>query len=144
VAVGIDGQPMVAAAFPNLIARRYALDAPRTFDLALAIANRLGWQIGAAQRPAGPLEEGEFAALVVTLIGFRDEVGVRVAGDSEGAVVDMRSAAGSAWPDLGENGRRIESFLATLDADVTTFLRENPETPDDAGAAEPPPVVQGP
>jgi hypothetical protein len=128
------------AAFPNLIARRYALDAPRVFALAEELAVGQGWEIVTARAPAGAVGQGAFTANVVTLLGWRDAVGVRVSGDREGSIVDMRSASTHALPDLGENGRRVEGFLAALDVAVTTFLRENPEAP---GDTEPTAPVQG-
>jgi hypothetical protein len=67
--------------------------------------------------------------VVTTLLGFSQEVAVRVAGSADGATVDMRSTSLSAFPDFGENGQRVEAFLLELDNQVTLMLRNAPAQP---------------
>ena len=64
----------------------------------------------------------------MTLLGWREEAAIRVRGVPQGSVVSMRSAALHPGHDLGENGRRIEEFLAALDQQVTLLLRDAPVT----------------
>ncbi|HEX9906401.1 MAG TPA: DUF1499 domain-containing protein [Propylenella sp.] len=49
------------------------------------------------------------------IFGFADDVVVRVRETPEGTRVDMRSASRIGEHDLGQNARRIKSFLAALD-----------------------------
>ena len=77
----------------------------------------------------GPLDSGQYNAVVTTLLGFSQEVAVRVVGSADGATVDMRSASLSAFPDFGENGQRVEAFLLELDNQVTLMLRNAPTQP---------------
>ena len=73
-----------------------------------------------------PTDAASFAAVARTpLLGFEDDVVLRIRSSPEGTVVDMRSASRIGDHDLGQNARRIRSFLAALDF----ALQPVPETP---------------
>lgn len=116
----------VATAFPNARTRSYLVDGQVLFELARAEVADQGWTIKAEQRPTGPDGTGTINALAVTLLGWRDEVAIRVSGDTEGASIAMRSASLSGPHDLGANGLRIEGFMLRLDKAVTARARANP------------------
>ncbi len=116
------------AAFPNARTRTYPIAAEQMFDLVEQLGAANGWEPRARRAPTHPLDEGDLNAIATTLLGWRDEVSVRVLGTAAGSTVDMRSAAAHAWSDLGENGRRIEAFLLALDQRVTLLLRDAPQT----------------
>ncbi len=88
-----------------------------------------------AKRPAPPKElaEGELligdenaevelgvtyveAVARSTVMGFPDDVIVRIIEEEDGALVDMRSASRWGIHDMGANARRITAFLRDLDA----------------------------
>ena len=75
------------------------------------------------------LDAGQYNAVVTTLLGFSQEVAIRVAGGADGATVDMRSTSLSSFTDFGENGQRVEAFLLELDNQVTLMLRNAPAQP---------------
>ncbi|HEY8595577.1 MAG TPA: DUF1499 domain-containing protein [Devosiaceae bacterium] len=112
----------VATAFPTLKSRDYRLDASTVFELAMRLVRARGWQVRVQRAPLGPDGEGQVNAIAMTLVGWRDEVAIRVSGHMDGTVVDMRSASLFGEADLGTNGRRIEGFLADLDAAVAARL----------------------
>jgi hypothetical protein len=114
----------IVAAFPNVASRTYPLGPEQVFEVALTLAAARGWEVEARQAPQGPLGEGQLNAIVLTLLGWRDEVSVRVTGVPEGSTVAMRSASQVGIHDLGENGRRIEEFLLALDTEVTVIMRD--------------------
>lgn len=66
------------------------------------------------------LGEGNVAILEATaptpVFGFADTFVVRLRGTPEGTEVDLRSVSVAGAHDLGQNARRIRSFLARLDA----------------------------
>lgn len=113
----------VAAAFPNAAPRDYRLAAQETFLVAQALAERRGWRIIAASLPLTDTP-GLIRAVDTTLLGWRDEVVIRVTPTEEGARVDMRSASRESGHDLGANGTRIEAFLLDLDDRVTERTHE--------------------
>ena len=115
-----------AIAFPNAHTRNYPLTAEQTYEMALLLVTQRGWDVRLSRAPAGIGGEGRLNARVTTLIGWRDEVVLHVRPDAAGSEVDMRSVSLDAPHDLGGNGRRIEDFLATLDAEITILLRDSP------------------
>ncbi len=80
------------------------------FERALAVARARGWEI-VAMRDG----EGVFEAVESTpLLGFKDDVVVRITGAGQGARVDMRSSSRVGDTDLGVNAKRIAAFLDAL------------------------------
>jgi hypothetical protein len=130
-----DDRAAIEAAFPNARTRTYPIAAEPMFGIVEQLAAARGWEPRARRAPTTPLDEGAFNAISTTLLGWRDEVAVRVVGTATGSTVDMRSAPTHGWLDLGENGRRIEEFLLAIDQRVTLMLRDAPQTP--TGPAEP-------
>ncbi len=65
---------------------------------------------------------GNVATLEATaptpVFGFSDTVVVRLRGSPQGTEVDMRSASKIGEHDLGQNARRIRSFLTKLDSEL--------------------------
>jgi hypothetical protein len=136
----------VDAAFPNARTRRYQLDAQTLFGLVANLVETNGWETVQTRQPLEALSEGQINAMVTTLVGWRDEVAIRIRSDAEGTSVAMRSASLSGLPhDLGANGLRIEEFLVALDNEVTLLMRDAPQpasadeaNPDDVSGADAP------
>ena len=119
--------------FPNARSRNYPIAAPEMFDTIAGIVDDRGWDVRSSRRPTTQLETGQLNAIVTTLLGFRQEVAIRVAGSADGTTISMRSASLTSFPDFGENGQRIEAFLLDLDNQVTVMLRNaTPAAPPDA------------
>jgi hypothetical protein len=130
----------IQAVFPNARTRSYPIEAQQMFQIIEQQVLANGWEPRARRAPTTPLDAGQIDAIATTLLGWRDEVAIRVRGIPTGSTVDMRSNATHDWRDLGENGRRIESFLLALDQRITVLLRDAPQT----GAAAPTPEVAPP
>ena len=127
----------IELAFPNARDRTYPIEASQMYALISSLAEQRGWEQRARREPQTPLAEGQLNSVSMTLLGWRDEVAVRVQGDPQGSIVSMRSASLHAGPDFGENGRRIEEFLVALDERVTLMLRDAPLTPSEPEPDEP-------
>ncbi len=115
-----------AKAFPTAIARSYALPPMRVFRLVASLLAERQWEIRVKREPVAPARAGRINALAMTLTGYRDEVAILVGWAGQGSVVSMRSASLYGLDDLGENGRRIEAFLADLDKAVVEEQRQGP------------------
>lgn len=114
------------AAFPNARTRDYPLTVEQSYELVERLVGQNGWEIRLTRPPAGRDGEGRINARSTSLVGWREEIVIRITSVPGGARIDMRSVSLDALHDLGANGRRIEDFLAALDTDVTTLLRDNP------------------
>jgi hypothetical protein len=120
-------QGQIAKVFPNVHPRTYLIDTRRVFAIVSGLAVAQGWQLQTQHEPVTEQDEGTIDATETTLLGWRDEIMLRVAGDTRSASVDMRSLSlGPTISDLGANGRRIEDFLVGLDSEVTRLLRDDP------------------
>ncbi len=129
---GPDARAKVEANFPNARSRSYPLTAPQMFDTISDLIDDRGWDVRATRTPQSELDTGQINAVVTTLLGFQQEVAIRIAGNSDGTTIAVRSASLSNFPDFGENGARVEAFLLDLDNQVTVMLRDaGPQQPAD-------------
>lgn len=119
----------VEAAFPNARSRNYPITPQQMYEAVSSLVDDEGWDVRAQRAPQTALDTGQFNAVVTTLLGFRQEVAIRISGDADGTTIAMRSASLSGFPDFGENGQRIEAFLLALDNQVTLMLRNAPAAP---------------
>lgn len=120
-------QERLREAFPNAVNRTYRLPGETVFDLAETLVGEREWEIRSSRAPGSFGRPGQINAIAMTLMGWRDEVAVMVTAGTGGTSVSMRSHSLSGLADLGENGRRIESFLVDLDTRVSEWNRDHPE-----------------
>lgn len=127
--IGPEERARLSAAFPNARPRTYPIAAPQMFEVVADALGANGWEARARRAPIGPLAVGQLNAVVTALLGFRQEVAIRVAGTADGSTIDMRSTSLTGFPDFGQNGQRVEAFLLDLDTRVTLMLRNAPTQP---------------
>jgi len=97
------------------------------FDAALAIANKRRWRVVDTRDPAAGRPEGRIEAVARTpIMGFRDDIVIRVRPAPDGSRVDVRSASRYGRHDLGTNAARIRSLLDDID-DTAVPPAEKPE-----------------
>lgn len=87
------------------------LDRPfdQVFNQAVALVRQRGWTIASAS--AGRIE----AISTTPMMGFKDDVAIRIQAEGNRTRVDMRSASRVGKSDLGVNAARIRAFMADLD-----------------------------
>ncbi len=127
-------------AYPEIVPHVYAADPSSVFDEVLLLAGDRNWQIDLAEPPifaptdpaaigdpaaaepaAPPLMSAGFvtAEARTWIVGFREDVVIRVSAGPAGAIVDMRSASRVFAHDFGSDARRIADFLRDLDGRLT-------------------------
>lgn len=100
--------------YPAVRTAEFDAEAAEIFAAVLALVQRNGWKISATTTPANN-RDGEIEAVATTrLMGFREDVAIRVRRAGPRVEVDMRSASRYRQRDFGTNARRIEAFLAQL------------------------------
>jgi uncharacterized protein (DUF1499 family) len=97
--------------------------AVETFELVGDVIERLRWKIVAEHKPEGEAQPGIIEATDRTLVlGFTDDIVVRVSGSDKEARIDARSASRYGMHDLGRNADRLRAFFkevwARLDESV--------------------------
>jgi uncharacterized protein (DUF1499 family) len=87
-----------------------------TYDAALAIITKRRWLVLDARPPLAGRREGRIEAVARTpIMGFRDDVVVRIRANGQGARLDVRSASRYGRHDLGTNATRIRSLTEDID-----------------------------
>lgn len=101
----------------------------KAYEAVLDIVTKRKWLIVDA-RPPQARRPGHIEAIARTLVmGFRDDVVIRVAADGEGARIDLRSSSRFLEHDFGDNATRIRRLVTDIN-----------ETVDDAPEVAPTPA----
>ena len=105
-----------ASGYPDLAPVLINRSAEETFDLAAEAVRRLKFQIVTETPPgADTTQPGTIEAVERTLVmGFQDDIVIRVTGGLTSARVDVRSASRYGDFDFGRNAARVRSFLKEL------------------------------
>jgi uncharacterized protein (DUF1499 family) len=74
------------------------------------VIDALGWQVLGEDKVQGHIE----AADVTPVMGFADDIAIRVRPLNEGVLIDLRSVSRVGVSDLGANAKRIEGFVKEL------------------------------
>lgn len=116
-----DLQPdLQKAAYPDIVPRRFPVGTAQLFAAVDQVIKSRGWTV--AQQLAPAMNDDPGAIQVEThslLLGFIDDMTVRIRPDPIGARMDIRSASRVGAHDLGANARRIRGFLESVDAVLT-------------------------
>jgi len=89
-----------------------------------------------ARQPA-PVRDGMIEAIARTpILGFRDDLVVRVRATSDGARIDVRSASRYGRHDLGTNAARVRDLIDDID-DVLSAPQQDKKQPTPAKPAQP-------
>ncbi len=108
------------------------LDVPPKFayDVALALVTKRKWLVVDALAPTPGRREGKIEAVARTLVmGFRDDVVIRVGPAGSGARVDIRSASRYGLHDFGANASRVLALLTDIDDAVGSAPEPRPAPP---------------
>jgi uncharacterized protein (DUF1499 family) len=123
-------QPDLAAAeeqekaYPDIRPMELERSATETFDIVYEAVKRLGWKVVLNEPPAED-EPGRIEATTRTMImGYTDDVLVRITGDDSRAFIDVRSVSRYGMHDLGANAKHIR----TLFAEVKSALEKGEKT----------------
>jgi uncharacterized protein (DUF1499 family) len=127
------------AAYPDVEPLMLTVPPQVAFETVYGLMTRRKWLIVEARRPLPGRREGHIEAVARTpIMGFRDDIVVRLRADGDGTRVDMRSASRYGTHDFGTNAARIVAFLVEVDAAVDA-LPETKREPEPEPRRETPP-----
>jgi uncharacterized protein (DUF1499 family) len=90
------------------------------YEAAMAVIVRKKWRVVVDRPPLPPRRDGVIEAVARTpIMGFRDDIAVRVRREDDGARIDVRSASRYGRHDFGTNAARIKSLLEDVDDRLT-------------------------
>jgi uncharacterized protein (DUF1499 family) len=121
---GLATAELQKEAWPDVEPLLVTVSPKAAFDGAMAVITKRKWRVVDARAPL-PNREGHIEAIARTpIMGFRDDVVVRIRAVREGARVDIRSASRYGSTDFGVNATRVLALIDDIDDAATP---EKPE-----------------
>jgi len=100
------------AGYPEIGSLLIDKDPAQVFENAVSLVKERGWEIVAATAENGIIE----ATDTTRIMGFKDDVVIRISTKEGKSIVDMRSVSRVGISDMGTNAARIKLFLNDLDS----------------------------
>jgi uncharacterized protein (DUF1499 family) len=121
------------AAYPDIVPLQLDMPVKPVFDIVQGIVTKRKWLVVDARAPTPTRRDAVIESVARTpIMGFRDDVAIRITPVGTGARVDVRSASRYGTSDFGTNARRIRALLDDIDDAVGNAPepRPEPEKPD--------------
>ena len=114
VYAGLYSAEQQRVAYPDIETVELELPALRAYDVVLQLVNKRKWRVVDERAPQGR-REGHIEAIAQTLImGFREDVSIRIKADGEDSRVDIRSSSRYFDSDLGSNASRVTKLMEDI------------------------------
>lgn len=114
------------AAYPDIEPLQVTAPAQMAYEAARTVIHkRYPKSVISERAPQGARRDGQIEAVARTpILGFREDVIVRVRAGSDGARIDVRSASRYGRYDLGSNAARVRSLLEDIDDQVSVMVED--------------------
>jgi uncharacterized protein (DUF1499 family) len=119
-------------AYPDIEPMMLETPPQKTYEIALALINKRKWLVVDARAPQLPRREGKIEAIARTpIMGFREDISLRVLPDGAGSKVDMRSSSRYFQHDLGSNAARLAKLIEEINeaSESASLAPAKPPTP---------------
>jgi uncharacterized protein (DUF1499 family) len=124
---GLYAAELQHAAYPGVEPLFTDANAQTAFEATMSVLTKRRWRVIDQRPPTAARREGHIEAVARSAImGFPDDVVIRIRADGDGTRVDMRSASRYGRYDFGSNAARIKSLLDDVD-DVASADKEKQE-----------------
>jgi len=136
VYAGLYSAEQQRLAYPEIETVELEVPPQRAYEVTLAQINKRKWRV-VDERPPQPRREGRIEAIAQTLImGFREDVTIRIKPDGEGSRVDIRSSSRYFESDLGSNAVRVTKLIDDINnaVDNAKPVVKKPQPPPKAPA----------
>jgi len=98
--------------YPDIEPIELEIPVDRAYAIALQLVNKRKWLVIDERAPQPPRRIGRIEAVARTpIMGFREDVSIRVVPDGDDARVDIRSSSRYFESDLGSNAQRIAKLI---------------------------------
>jgi len=130
VYAGLSAAEQQRRGYPDIETLEADANVQAAYEASLMIVTRRRWRIVEARPPQPPRREGRIEAVARTpIMGFADDVVVRVRVDGEGSRVDVRSSSRYGAFDFGANAARVRALLEDIDDAIGDQKPERPPPP---------------
>jgi hypothetical protein len=122
---GAQAAARQAAAYPDVEPLEEDASAVAAYRAALAVVTKRRWQLVATRPPASRNRAGVIEAVARTpIMGFQDDVVIRVSSMGTGSRIDIRSASRVGTHDFGTNAARVLALLEDIDTAISALPPE--------------------
>ena len=119
VYAGLYSAEQQRRAYPDIEPVDLETPAQRAYQLTLQLVNRRKWLVIDERPPQPPRQAGHIEAVARTpIMGFREDVSIRVTPDGDDSRVDIRSSSRYFESDLGSNAARVAKLIDDLNTAV--------------------------
>jgi uncharacterized protein (DUF1499 family) len=118
---GLYAAEQQKAAYPDIAPLDTDASAQSAYDAVMAVITKRRWQVINTRKPmpperGQPARDGFIEAVARTpIMGFRDDIAVRIRPVGQGARVDVRSASRYGRHDFGTNATRVRALISDID-----------------------------
>jgi Protein of unknown function (DUF1499) len=124
---GLYAADQQRSAYPDLGPLGTNATAQAAYDAALAVVNKRRWRVVDARPPQAGRREGRIEAVARTpIMGFRDDVVIRVRAETDGARIDARSSSRYGAFDFGTNAARVRGLMNDIEDAIRAQKPERP------------------
>jgi uncharacterized protein (DUF1499 family) len=140
VYAGLYSAVQQRTAYPEIEPIDLDVSAQHAFDIVRRLVVRHKWLIIEDRAPQPPRQPGHIEAVAKTpVMGFREDIAIRIAPDGDGSRVDIRSSSRYFEHDFGSNAARVSSLID----DINAAAENNVEKPVKTQRAPVKPSVKG-
>lgn len=124
---GLRAAELQKAAYPNIQPVYLPVQPEVAFEATMSVMTRRKLRPVDARPPQTGRRDGRIEVVFRTpVMGFRDDVVIRIRSDPEGARIDLRSTSRYGRHDFGTNAARIASLAEDIEEAVATLAPEKP------------------
>ncbi|WP_438277041.1 DUF1499 domain-containing protein [Nitrobacter sp.] len=129
VYAGLYSAELQRAAYPEIEPVDLDVTAQRAFDIVQKLITRRKWLVIDARAPQ-PRQPGHIEAVAKTpVMGFREDVAIRITPDTDGSRVDIRSSSRYFEHDLGSNAQRVSKLIDDINAAAENTVEKPAKQP---------------
>jgi uncharacterized protein (DUF1499 family) len=115
VYAGLYSAELQRKAYPDIEPVQLEIPVDRAYAITLKLVNKRKWLVIDERAPQPPRGIGRIEAVARTpIMGFREDVSIRISPDGEDSRVDIRSSSRYFESDLGSNAARVAKFIDDL------------------------------
>ena len=127
---GLYSAAQQRSAYPDVEPATVEVPPQQAYDTTLSLINKRKWLIVDARPPTPPRREGKIEAIARTpIMGFREDIAVRILPDGPGSRIDMRSSSRYFDHDLGSNAARITKLVDDINEATDNIRPEKKKQP---------------
>ena len=130
VYAGLYSAELQRMAYPDIETVELEVPVQRAYEVTMQLVAKRKWLVIDERAPQPPRRVGRIEAVARTpIMGFREDVSIRVVADGDDSRVDIRSASRYFDADLGSNAARVSKLIEDINNAVDNAKPAAPKKP---------------